>query len=299
MTAVTKIVLRSQWGWWGGVKKLFRWINSPSHTVFFSPHCLACIRDTVSVDLKASYHRCICAFTVFAVKHDGMWHGQIGLSDPRGDLAASSGAFWVKRRGPHFVQQPRELCISLSGISSESFTPFSHHLPRRLRGIPLLTSPPLMPFSIDHYPPFPLATVSERSIRNAGPPPWSLLCDRCSREVKRLRSGRLAVCFVLIYGVRVRCGLIGRFELPVMMIQMWPEAIVADSVWTCVSMTAGVLAVDKVPCFTSVQFYDLTNTDDLLKASPLPIIFPSFCSFPSPDAAPPLLAVFHWPTALH
>lgn len=34
VTAVTKIVLRSQWGWWGGVKKLFKWINSPSHSAF-------------------------------------------------------------------------------------------------------------------------------------------------------------------------------------------------------------------------------------------------------------------------
>lgn len=47
-------------------------------------------------------------------------------------------------------------------------------------------------------------------------------------------------------------------------------------------MTAGVFAVDEVLGCTSVQFYDLTNTDDLLKASPLPIIFLSFRSFPRP-----------------
>lgn len=41
VTAVTKIVLRSQWGWCGGVKKLFKWINSPS--LLFPAASLACV----------------------------------------------------------------------------------------------------------------------------------------------------------------------------------------------------------------------------------------------------------------
>lgn len=36
-----KIVLRSQWGWCGGVKKLFKWINSPS--LLFPAASLACV----------------------------------------------------------------------------------------------------------------------------------------------------------------------------------------------------------------------------------------------------------------
>lgn len=39
----------------------------------------------------------------------------------------------------------------------------------------------------------------------------------------------MAICFDLIYRVRVRFRVIGEFELPVMMIQMLPGAIVAQT----------------------------------------------------------------------
>lgn len=53
-------------------------------------------------------------------------------------------------------------------------------------------------------------------------------------------------------------------------------------------MTAEMFAIDEVRRCTSVQFYDLTNTDDLLKAPP-PHYFPLFALSPashSPTSPP-------------
>lgn len=105
----------------------------------------------------------------------------------------------------------RSSCVAYSRpcrvISSESFTPSSRHLPWRWQRLPLLTSPPLMPFSIDHYPASPSPLLASAQSESAGcsrtlpgtPPPHpTTKCGRCSREMTRLRLATLAVCFDLI-----------------------------------------------------------------------------------------------------
>lgn len=171
VTAVTKIVLRSQWGWWGGVKKLFRWINSPSR-------CSTRIRDGVSVDLQGSYRRCISAFAVFAGKHEWTWHEQIGLSDLRGDLAASSGNFWSGDRATYCT-------VALGGVYFlvGDFMRILYSLltpsPPAIASYTTSHIPTANAFFYRSLPSSPLATVSERSIRNAGlpvvPVVWPLL----------------------------------------------------------------------------------------------------------------------------
>lgn len=94
----------------------------------------------------------------------------------------------VKRQCHAMYSSRGSYIFPCQGISSGSSTPFSHHLPRRLHRMPLLTSPPLMPFSIDHYPllPSPLLASAQSEMPAS---PWSLLCGRCSWAVKRLRLG--------------------------------------------------------------------------------------------------------------
>lgn len=101
-------------------------------------------------------------------------------------------------------------------------------------------------------------------------------------------GARLSVCFHLIYGAHMQFGLIGKFELPVMAVSHVAQSNCCSCLmWTyCVAVTAGVPAVNEVLGCGDVRLYDLTNTDDLLKASPLPIIFPS------PDAALPHSLLF-------
>lgn len=104
-------------------------------------------------------------------------------------FSGSSGNWWSNLRAA-FVQQLWEWHISMSRISSESFTPFSHHhppLPRGLHRLPLLTSWPLMPFSIDHYPPLPLPLLASAQSETPASP-RSLLCRCCSGKVRGLRS---------------------------------------------------------------------------------------------------------------
>lgn len=114
-------------------------------------------------------------------------------------LHLSSG----RAKGPPWWTSPRERRISLSGISSTSFTPSSHRLPRWLRCIPLLTSPPLMPFSLDHYPPLasPLLAIAQSETPAS---PRSPLCGHCSREVRRLWSGSVWL-FTLIWSMGSAC----------------------------------------------------------------------------------------------
>lgn len=132
------------------------------------PRCFSCVCVTEFV--QGAYRRCISQSVLSTAKHESVqafwWVTLL-------HLAVSSG----RAKGPPCWTSPRERCISLSGISSTSFTPSSRRLPRWLRCIPLLTSPPLMPFSLDHS--SRLGAVSNRSIRNAGLPAvpvvWPLL----------------------------------------------------------------------------------------------------------------------------
>lgn len=141
-----------------------------------------------------------------------------------------------------------------------------------------------MPFSIDHYPtlPLPLLAIAQSEMP---PPLWSLLCSRCSWELKRLRSATFVrlLCFDLwnAHAVpsywQIWVAVNGKSDLA--RSYCWRGGL-----WTCsVSMAAGVFAVDELPHCNSVQFYDLTNTDDLLKALSLPIILLCLL-FPSPCA---------------
>lgn len=190
-------------------------INQFSVSLCLPTAPLVCLMP-LNVSIQGSYHGYSSDRFLFVVKHDG----QTGLSNLKGDLAASSGVFWSSIKGCILYNSPGSGVISLSGISSTSFTPFSPHLPRRLRRIQLLTSPPLMPFSIDHYPPLPSPLLAIAQSETPASP-WSLLCGRCSWEVKRLRLGeRSAVYFDVIYGVHMQFRVIGKFELPVMVIQM-------------------------------------------------------------------------------
>lgn len=137
----------------------------------------------------------------------------------------------------------------------------------------------------------PLATVSERSIRNAGLP--------VVPAVRPLLTGGEEASIGDVFGCLLWFDLWGPRAVPSYW-QIWAasndDSDVAKSVcysvsvWSyCVSMTAEMFAVDEVLCCTSVQFYDLTNTDDLLKASP-PLFF-SLSDFPS---APPRSLFCHW-----
>lgn len=199
MTAVTKIVLRSQWGWWGGVKKLFKWINSPSHSA--PPRSTAWIHDVVNAALRGSCRRCASAFAVFAVKHEPTPREQIGLSDLRGDLAASSGNLWPSHRAALLYSSPGSGIFPCQGFHPNPLLPFSHHLPRRLRCIPLLTSRPLMPFSIDHYPPLPLPLlVSAQSETPEVPLVWPLLMGGEEASIGDVRL------FTLIWSMGSMCS---------------------------------------------------------------------------------------------
>lgn len=250
MTAVTKIVLRSQWGWWGGVKKLFKWINSPSLSLLSppTPCSSAWIRDGVNVALRGSCRRCASAFAVFAVKHEPTPREQIGLSDLRGDLAASSGHLWSSHRAALLYSSPGSGIFPCQGFHPNPLLPFSRHLPRRLRCIPLLTSRLLMPFSIDHYPPPPSPpSVSAQSERLAswGPPS----CGRCSWEARRLRLETFGC--LLWFNLWGPCAVASYWQIWVAgnddshVAQSYCSSV---SVWTYrVSVTAGVFAVDEVP----------------------------------------------------
>lgn len=61
----------------------------------------------------------------------------------------------VKRQGHILYTNPGSGIFPCQGFHPNPLLPSSHHLPWRLCCIPLPTSPPLMPFSIDHYPPLP------------------------------------------------------------------------------------------------------------------------------------------------
>lgn len=167
-------------------------------------HCSAYMYDAVNMGIQGSCRSYISAcFFLLVVKHDE----QTALRDLQGDPAASSNriVFCSSDKGHILYSSPGYGVISLSGISSTSFTPFSHHLPRRLRRIPLLTSQPLMPFSIDHYPPLPSPLLAIAQSETPASP-WSLLCGRCSWEVKRLRSGT--------FGCLLWCDLWGPHAVP-------------------------------------------------------------------------------------
>lgn len=174
MTTMTKIVLRSQRGWRGGVKKLFKWINSPSQAAF-SPPVLTRVgvrghRVVSQVDFRAG---CLC-------------------SEAQVDMMGANWFEWNQWWPRCFRQPPVKRQGNAGTVAQEvvnflvrdfirilSLFSFSHHLPGRLRRILLLTSLPLMPFSIDHYPPLPsplLAIAQSETLAAL----WSLLCGRCS-----------------------------------------------------------------------------------------------------------------------
>lgn len=214
VTAVTKIVLRSQWGWWGGVKKLFKWINSPSDSgFFFPPRCSS---------WKCGYP-------------GHVWQVHVHFSLLRMCSQTTSGCdvrlsciMWPCRIQRHLLVRrysrmlrcsPGSGAFSMSGISSTSFTPFSHHLPRRLCRIRLLASPPLMPFSIDHYPslPSPLLAIAQSEMWPPHGPRWVAVAHGRWRGFD---WECLAVYFDLIYGVPAPLRIIGEFVLPLRAIRL-------------------------------------------------------------------------------
>lgn len=158
------------------------------------PRCFSCV--CVTEFLQGAYRRCISQSVLSTAKHESVqafwWVTLL-------HLAVSSG----RAKGPPCWTSPRERCISLSGISSTSFTPSSRRLPRWLRCIPLLTSPPLMPFSLDHYPPLASALLAIAQSETPASP-RSPLCGHCSREVRRLWSGSVWL-FTLIWSMGSAC----------------------------------------------------------------------------------------------
>lgn len=158
------------------------------------PRCFSCVCVTEFV--QGAYRRCISQSVLSTVKHESVrafwWVTLL-------HLAVSSG----RAKGPPCCTSPRERRISLSGISSTSFAPSSRRLPRWLRCIPLLTSPPLMPFSLDHYPPLASALLAIAQSETPASP-RSPLCGHCSREVRRLWSGSVWL-FTLIWSMGSAC----------------------------------------------------------------------------------------------
>lgn len=217
LTAVTKIVLRSQWAWWGGVKKLFKWINSPSHSAF-------------SLDIQGSNHRCIPASPLlFVGQCERIWH-KVVLHHRRADLAASSGVL----RSSDAARR----CTVAAGVACclvEDFIRifYSFLTPSPLAIVSYTTShiPTANAFFYRSLPSSPLATVSNRSIRNAGlsvvPVVWPLLMGGEEASIGDVE----AVYFDLIYGLHMQFWIIGEFVLLLKVIQMYPRAIPAQALF--------------------------------------------------------------------
>lgn len=152
----------------------------------------------------------------------------------------------------------RSSCVAYSRpcrvISSESFTPSSRHLPWRWQRLPLLTSPPLMPFSIDHYPASPSPLLARAQSENAScsctlpthlpgtvPPPRAAVAHG-----RRWGFDRRLWLFALIWSVRPMCRpeLLANSSLPGTTIPRRPKAIVTQPrrgshrVWATAEMFA-------------------------------------------------------------
>lgn len=161
----------------------------------------------------------------------------------------------------------RSSCVAYSRpcrvISSESFTPSSRRLPWRWQRLPLLTSPPLMPFSIDHYPASPSPLLASAQSENAGcsrtpqpaphrPRPTPSHSPRAAVAHGRRRGFDRRLClFALIWSVRPVCRpeLLANSSLPATTIPRRPKAIVTQPwrgshrVWA----TTEMFAVNEAP----------------------------------------------------
>lgn len=181
----------------------------------------------------------------------------------------------------------RSSCVAYSRpfrvISSESFTPSSRHLPWRWQRLPLLTSPPLMPFSIDHYPASPSPLLASAQSENAG----------CSRTLPTRLPGSLPVRLLLTGDDEAS---IGDFGCLLCFDPCCPCAVPSDCrIWACqwwrlrggpkrlfLSLDTGAIAFGRQPkCLllmrrrSSVHFDDLINTGGLWsRVSPL-FVLPS------------------------
>lgn len=163
----------------------------------------ACICDAVNVDVRGSYHRHISAYTAFVVKHEWTWHEQIGLSDPRGDLAASGGIFWSSDRATNCTVQPPGVAYFLVGDFIQILYSLLTPSPPAIASYTTSHIPAANAFFYRSLPSSPLATVSDRSIRNAGLPVAPVVWPLLMGGEEAFDRGRSAIYFDLIDGVHV------------------------------------------------------------------------------------------------
>lgn len=147
--------------------------------LFFVPAAPLVSVTQVNVDIQGTYDRCmyISACSVCVVKHEWIWH-EIVLHHVSGDLAVSSGIFWsgntaaccaVALRGAYFLV--RDFIHILYSFLTPS--------PPAIVSYTASHIPTANAFFYRSLPSSSLATVSDRSIRNAGlpvvPVVWPLL----------------------------------------------------------------------------------------------------------------------------
>lgn len=130
------------------------------------------------MELRGSYRRCISAFAVFAVKHERTRREQIGSSDLRGDLAASSSNFWSGDGAAYCTVAPGVVYFLVRDFTRILYSLLTPS-PPAIASYTTSHIPAANAFFYRSLPSSPLATVSERSIRNAGlpvvPVVWPLL----------------------------------------------------------------------------------------------------------------------------